>query len=40
MEIRVASDTGQPPAAGDTPQGRAFTEIAGKLAAWLDREGG
>jgi len=39
MEIRVASDTGQPPAANDTPQGRGFAEIAAKLADWLDREG-
>jgi len=39
MEIRVASDAGQPPAAGDTEQGRAFTEIAARLAAWLDGGG-
>lgn len=39
MEIRVASDAGQPPAANDTPQGRAFTVLAEGLAAWLDREG-
>ena len=39
MEIRVASDTGQPPAAGDSEQGRAFTEIAARLAAWLDGGG-
>ena len=39
MEIRVASDAGQPPAAGDSEQGRAFTEIAGRLAAWLDGGG-
>ncbi|OYX47755.1 MAG: chromosome partitioning protein ParA [Sphingomonadales bacterium 32-64-22] len=37
MAIRVASDTGQPPAAGDLPQGAPFTEIARQLAAWLDR---
>ncbi|WP_126173391.1 Mrp/NBP35 family ATP-binding protein [Altericroceibacterium xinjiangense] len=36
MEIRVASDTGQPPAAGDTPQGQAFTRIARRVADWLD----
>ncbi|AKH43832.1 ATP-binding protein involved in chromosome partitioning [Altererythrobacter atlanticus] len=36
MEIRVASDTGQPPAANDTEQGRAFTAIAERLSAWLD----
>jgi ATP-binding protein involved in chromosome partitioning len=40
MEIRVASDTGQPPAAHDAPQGKAFAEIAGRLAAWLDGGGG
>jgi ATP-binding protein involved in chromosome partitioning len=39
MEIRVASDAGQPPAAGDGEQGRAFGEIAARLAAWLDGEG-
>jgi ATP-binding protein involved in chromosome partitioning len=39
LEIRVASDTGQPPAASDGPQGEAFTAIAGRLAAWLDRAG-
>src|SRR5690606_31130284 len=27
MEIRVASDTGQPPAAGDGPQGQGFASI-------------
>lgn len=36
MEIRAASDVGQPPAAGDTPHGRAFADIARNLAAWLD----
>ena len=39
MEIRVASDTGQPPAANDAPQGEAFAAIAARLAAWLDGEG-
>jgi len=37
MEIRVASDTGQPPAANDGAQGEAFTAIAQRLADWLDR---
>jgi ATP-binding protein involved in chromosome partitioning len=37
IEIRVASDAGQPPAANDTPQGQAFGAIAARLAAWLDR---
>ena len=40
MEIRVASDAGQPPAASDAPQGQAFIEIAGRLAAWLDEKDG
>ena len=39
MEIRVASDTGQPPAANDTLQGRAFADIATRVGAWLDRQG-
>jgi ATP-binding protein involved in chromosome partitioning len=37
MEVRVASDAGQPPAAGDGPQGEAFAAIAARLSAWLDR---
>ena len=40
MEIRVASDAGQPPAANDAPQGKYFGEIAERLAAWLDGGGG
>jgi ATP-binding protein involved in chromosome partitioning len=40
MEIRVASDTGQPPAANDTPQAGAFAAIAQRLAGWLDGQGG
>ena len=39
MEIRIASDAGRPPAAGDAPQGQSFAAIAERLAAWLDREG-
>jgi ATP-binding protein involved in chromosome partitioning len=39
IEIRVASDAGQPPAAGDAPQGQSFAAIAERLAAWRDREG-
>ncbi|MGV3554213.1 MAG: Mrp/NBP35 family ATP-binding protein [Croceibacterium sp.] len=39
LEIRVASDAGQPPAAGGTEQGGAFTAIAERLAAWLDGGG-
>jgi ATP-binding protein involved in chromosome partitioning len=36
MEIRIASDVGQPPAANDGPQGEAFARIADRLGAWLD----
>ena len=36
LEIRQASDAGQPPAAGDGPRAEAFAAIAAKLAAWLD----
>lgn len=36
MEIRVAGDTGQPPAANDTPYGRAFMAIAERVSNWLD----
>ena len=36
MEIRVASDTGQPPAANDGPQGQPFADIAASLAGWLE----
>lgn len=39
MEIRVASDSGKPPAAGDGEQGQAFSAIAGRLAAWLVESG-
>lgn len=35
LSIRVDSDAGKPPAAGDTLQGKAFAAIAAKLAAWL-----
>jgi len=37
MEIRIASDAGQPPAAGDTAQGEAFAVIARGLSRWLER---
>ena len=36
MEIRVASDAGQPPAASDGPHGEPFGQIAVRLADWLD----
>ena len=35
MEIRVASDAGTPPAAGDSLEGRAFTGIAAQIAAFV-----
>lgn len=40
MEIRVASDTGQPPTANDGEHGTAFAAIADQLGAWLDRPKG
>jgi ATP-binding protein involved in chromosome partitioning len=40
MEIRVASDAGQPPAAGDTAQGESFAAIARRLVEWLDQDAG
>ncbi|WP_436278049.1 Mrp/NBP35 family ATP-binding protein [Parerythrobacter lacustris] len=36
LAIRAASDAGEPPAAGDAPEGEAFTAIARQLAEWLD----
>ena len=38
LPIREAGDSGQPPAASDTPEGQAFAAIARKLADWLERE--
>ncbi|NBC36591.1 P-loop NTPase [Novosphingobium sp. FSY-8] len=35
LAIRQASDAGQPPAAGDSPQGAAFARIAARVADWL-----
>jgi ATP-binding protein involved in chromosome partitioning len=35
IAIRTASDAGDPPAAGNSPQGAAFTAIAAKVAAWI-----
>lgn len=37
IEIRIASDAGQPPAANEGPQGQAFADIAARLVQWLDR---
>jgi ATP-binding protein involved in chromosome partitioning len=38
LEIRVASDAGQPPAANDDQHGEAFVRIAERLGEWLDRQ--
>ncbi len=40
MAIRVASDSGQPPAANDGEQGKVFAAIAVRLAQWLDSKQG
>ncbi len=39
IAIRVASDAGQPPAAGDNAQSVAFIAIAERVKAWLDDPG-
>jgi ATP-binding protein involved in chromosome partitioning len=36
ISIRVASDAGEPPAAGEGPVAASFTAIATRLARWLD----
>ena len=36
IAIRVASDAGDPPAAGNSAQGEAFARIAARVAAWLE----
>jgi ATP-binding protein involved in chromosome partitioning len=36
IAIRVASDAGNPPAAGNSAQGQAFVDIAARVAAWLE----
>ncbi|HWU04650.1 MAG TPA: Mrp/NBP35 family ATP-binding protein [Novosphingobium sp.] len=36
LAIRKGSDAGEPPAAGDTPQGAAFARIARQVADWLN----
>jgi ATP-binding protein involved in chromosome partitioning len=38
LSIRVDSDAGKPPAAGDGPQGEAFAAIARRVATWLDNQ--
>lgn len=40
MDIRAASDAGQPPAAGNGPHAGAFMWIAEQLAAWIRTHGG
>ena len=35
LRVRIASDDGQPPAAGNAPEGAAFREIAGTVAGWI-----
>lgn len=40
MDIRAASDAGQPPAAGNGPHAAAFMSIAEQLAAWIRTHGG
>nr|WP_221773761.1 Mrp/NBP35 family ATP-binding protein [Novosphingobium piscinae] len=35
LKIRQDSDAGRPPAAGDSPQGKAFLAVARRLADWL-----
>ncbi len=37
MAIRIDSDAGRPPAAGDSAQGKAFLTIARRLALWLQQ---
>jgi len=39
MAIRLGSDAGQPPAAGEGPQAEAFAAIARKLLPWLATQG-
>jgi ATP-binding protein involved in chromosome partitioning len=38
MAVRIASDAGQPPAAGDRAEGEPFVAIAARLGDWLDRQ--
>ena len=40
MAVRVASDTGTPPAANDGEAGEPFRAAAAALADWLDRPAG
>ncbi len=36
IRVRVASDAGAPPAAGNGPEGAAFRQIAGTVATWIE----
>lgn len=38
LPIREAGDSGNPPAAGDLPEGEAFIQVAQKVADWLERK--
>ena len=38
MAIRVDSDAGRPPAAGEGPQADAFRDIAARVLTWLDNQ--
>ena len=38
LAIRVASDAGEPPAAGDGPQAEVFAAIARRVLTWLDNQ--
>ena len=38
IRVRLASDAGTPPAAGNGPEGTAFQEIADKVAVWIERQ--
>lgn len=38
IDIRLESDAGRPPAAGDGPQAEAFATIARQVATWLDNQ--
>ena len=38
IKIRQDSDAGQPPAAGDSPEGQAFAAIARRVVTWLDNQ--
>ena len=40
IDIRIKSDAGEPPAAGEGPQAEAFAAIARRVATWLDNTRG